>query len=235
MRLAIMQPYFLPYLGYLALIKHSDFFVIFDTPQFIRHGWIERNRILKPSEGWQYIKVPLEKHSSRTAIKDVKIKNTFDWQRKMFAQLDHYKKKAKYYSQVKELLGEVFSFKTDSIVKLDAFALEKIFEYLGINFNYSIFSEMNLKIEEPRAPDEWALNISKAMGANEYINLPGGENFFDRNKYEKEGIKLNFLKLNLPEYNQKRKPFEPGLSIIDVMIFNSPETIRDMLNEVEYK
>lgn len=235
MRLAIMQPYFFPYLGYLALIKHSDFFVVFDTPQFIRHGWIERNRILKPNEGWQYIKVPLEKHRSKTAIKDVKIKNTVDWQRKIYAQLDHYKKKASYYNQAMALLKGIFSLKTDSIVKLDAFALEKIFDYLDIPFKYSIFSEMDLKIEEPQAPDEWALNISKALGADEYINLPGGENFFDRNKYEKEGIKLNFLKLNLQEYNQKREIFEPGLSIIDVLMFNSPETIRDMLHEVEYK
>ena len=234
MRLAIMQPYFLPYLGYLALIKHSDFFVVFDTPQFIRHGWIERNRILKPKEGWQYIKVPLEKHHSKTAIKDVKIKNSVDWQKKIFAQLDHYKKKARYYSQVMALLEVVFSLQTDSIVKLDAFALEKIFEYLDIPFKYSIFSEMDLKIEEPQAPDEWALNISKALGADEYINLPGGENFFDRNKYEKEGIKLNFLKLNLQEYNQKREIFEPGLSIIDVLMFNSPETIRNLLHELEY-
>ena len=131
----------------------------------------------------------MEKHHSKTAIKDVKIKNSVDWQKKIFAQLDHYKKKARYYSQVMALLEVVFSLQTDSIVKLDAFALEKIFEYLDIPFKYSIFSEMDLKIEEPQAPDEWALNISKALGADEYINLPGGENFFDRNKYEKEGIK----------------------------------------------
>ncbi len=79
MRLAVMQPYFFPYLGYFALIKKSDHFVIFDTPQFIRHGWIERNRILKPVEGWQYIKVPLVKHSRETAIKDIVIRNSENW------------------------------------------------------------------------------------------------------------------------------------------------------------
>ena len=231
MRLAVTQPYFFPYLGYLAIIKHSDCFVVFDTPQFIRHGWIERNRILKPNEGWQYIKVPLEKNISKTNIKDVKIKNTVDWQRKIIAQLDHYKKKARYYRQVMDLLNEVFSLKTNSIVKLDAFALEKIFEYLDLTFNYSIFSEMDMKIKEPQAPDEWALNISKAMGADEYINLPGGKKIFNENKYKKEDIELHFMKLNLREYNQKRKTFEPGLSIIDVMMFNSPETIRDMLDD----
>ncbi|MFP4024597.1 MAG: WbqC family protein [Thiohalospira sp.] len=233
MRLAIMQPYFFPYLGYLALIKHTDHFVVFDTPQFIRHGWIERNRILKHQEGWQYIKVPLEKHKRETAIKDVRIKNTADWKRKIIAQLNHYKKKANYYREVMDLLEEVFNFETDSIVKLDVFALEKVLEYLRIDFKYSIFSEMNLKVKKPQSPDEWALNITKAMEADEYINLPGGKDFFDKNKYEKEGIALKFLNINLPEYDQKRKLFEPGLSIIDVMMFNSPQNINNMLDNYE--
>lgn len=94
MKLGIMQPYFFPYLGYFSLIKHTDRFILFDTVQFIRHGWIERNRILKPNEGWQYIQVPLIKDKGRdTVIKDVKIRNTENWQQKIIAQLQHYKKK----------------------------------------------------------------------------------------------------------------------------------------------
>ena len=73
MRLGIMQPYFLPYLGYISLIKHTDEFILFDSAQFIRHGWIERNRILKPGEGWQYIAVPLVKHGQKTAFCSVEI------------------------------------------------------------------------------------------------------------------------------------------------------------------
>ena len=76
MRLGIMQPYFFPYLGYFSLIKHADLFILFDTPQFIRHGWIERNRILKPDVGWMYVSVLLIKHELQTPIKDVKIDNS---------------------------------------------------------------------------------------------------------------------------------------------------------------
>lgn len=75
MKLGIMQPYFLPYLGYISLIKNTDKFILFDTVQFIRHGWIERNRILKQTGGWQYIQIPLEKKQMSTVIKDVKINN----------------------------------------------------------------------------------------------------------------------------------------------------------------
>ncbi len=216
-----MQPYFFPYLGYYALIKHSDHFIIIDTPQFIRHGWIERNRILKPKDGWQYIKVPLEKHSRDTAIKDIKIKNTQNWKKKIFAQLTHYKKKAPFYDNVIDLLKDIFSLDTDSIVELDKYALIKTCEYLGINTPISVFSEMDLKIDEPNAPDEWALNISLAMKADKYINPPGGKEFFDKSKYDKNGIELDFFHLNLDKYNQKRENFESGLSIIDVMMFNS--------------
>lgn len=233
MRIAIMQPYFLPYLGYLALIKHSDYFIVFDTPQFIRHGWIERNRILKPKDGWQYIKVPLEKHSRDTAIKDIKIKNENNWKTRILAQLDHYKKKANYYTETVNLVKRIIDLQTDSITKLNSHALENICRYLDIDFSYEIFSEMDLNIEKPNEPDEWALKISKAFNAKEYINPPGGESFFDSRKYEKENINLHFLKLNLQEYDQRRSSFIPGLSIIDIMMFNSPKQINEMLNDYE--
>lgn len=233
MKLAIMQPYFFPYLGYFALIKHTDFFIVFDTPQFIRHGWIERNRILKQDEGWIYINANLQKHSRETTILDIRINNDIKWKEKILAQLVHYKFKANYYKDVIELLNEIFSYVTDSIVDFDVFALKMVCEYLNINFNYSIFSEMNLKIDSPQEPDEWALNISKALDFKEYINPPNGEIFFNREKYKISGIELKFLKINLKEYNQKRISFENGLSIIDVMMFNSKEEINSMLNNFE--
>lgn len=79
MKLAIMQPYFLPYIGYFSLINQVDQFIQFDTPQFIRHGWIERNKILKSNGGTLYIKVPLQKHSRETPIKDIKIRVDEPW------------------------------------------------------------------------------------------------------------------------------------------------------------
>ena len=102
-----MQPYFMPYIGYYSLIKHTDEFILFDPVQFIRHGWIERNRILKQGGGWQYIQVPLIKDNGRdTLIKDVRINNSEPWKQKMLAQLQHYKKKAPYYFKVIKMLNE---------------------------------------------------------------------------------------------------------------------------------
>lgn len=228
-----MQPYFMPYLGYFSLIKHTDLFILFDTVQFIRHGWIERNRILKQTGGWQYIQVPLIKSNGHsTLIKDVRINNQDNWKGKIIAQLQHYKKKAPYYYKTISLLEDVFSCDYDDIVSLNNNALQVICRYLGINTKIEVFSKMNLSIAQATAPDEWALNICKAIeGADEYWNPPGGLYFFDRMKYEKEGIKLCFQQVNLEQYNQSVLPFEAGLSIVDVLMFNSPEEINNMLNK----
>lgn len=235
MRLGIMQPYFFPYLGYFSLIKHADLFILFDTPQFIRHGWIERNRILKPDVGWMYVSVPLIKHELQTPIKDVKIDNSQDWRHKLLAMLTHYKKRAPYYAQTLSVLESVLDVNTDSIVALNKAALEAVCRYLGINTQIAVFSEMALEIEPVEAPDEWALNICRALGADEYWNPPGGEAFFDPEKYARNKVKLLFHRQTLSFYSQRRGQdnFEPGLSILDVMMFNSPEAINQMLLDFE--
>lgn len=224
-----MQPYFLPYLGYYSLIKHTDKWIVFDTVQYIRHGWIERNRILKPVEDWQYIAVPLQKHTRDTAIQDVKIREE-DWQGKMKRQLEHYKK-APHYNDTMNVLEKCFDVKTDSISLLNAHTLKCTCHYLGIDFNYEIFSEMDMGIEPVTDAGEWALSISKAYGAGTYINPAAGTALFDKEKFNAAGIELKFLHISLPAYPQQRKVFEPGLSIIDVMMFNSADAINTMLTE----
>lgn len=234
MKLGIMQPYFLPYLGYFSLIKQTDKFILFDSVQFIKHGWIERNRILKPQSGWQYIAVPLIKHSHDTKIKDVRIKNALDWRNTIFSQLEHYKRRAPFYQDTIDILKIALDIDTENIVKLNEHVLKIICDYIGIKFNVNIFSEMDLQIDEVNTPDEWALNICKALGnVDEYWNPEGGLEFFDRKKYERAGININFLKMNLPRYVQGRPEFEAGLSIIDVMMFNEPNKINEMLNNFE--
>ena len=231
MVLGIMQPYFMPYLGYFSLIKHTDNFILFDTVQFIRHGWIERNRILKPDEGWQYIQVPLIKAQGRaTLIKDVLINNAENWQNKVLAQIQHYKKKAPYYYKVVNLLNTLFSDEYKDISSLNRASLQIVCDYLGFQRDLPVFSEMGVAIEPANAPDEWALNICKALGADSYINPIGGTEFFDRAKYSNAGIDISFQKMELLEYEQKRTSFEPGLSIIDVLMFNTPEETNKLLD-----
>jgi len=234
MKLAIMQPYFFPYIGYFSLIKQVDKFILFDTVQFIRHGWIERNRILKPLDGWQYFQVPLQKHPREIRIKDTLINNELDWKRKILAQLQHYKKISPNFSSVMELLDNIFRQEYSDIASLNKAALQAVCGYLNIKTPIEIFSGMKLNIDPAHAPDEWALNICKAMvGVDEYWNPPGGITFFDRSKYEANKICLKFHQVDLVVYDQKRVTFEANLSIIDVMMFNSKEKINEMLDSYE--
>ncbi len=230
MKIAIMQPYFFPYIGYFQLINAVDKFVLLDTVQFIRHGWIERNRILKQNGGWLYVKVPLKKHSRNTLIKDIEIRNTEKWKEKALAQLQPYKKIAPNYFATTKLIKNIFSEEFKTISQFNYKALKTICVYLDIPTPISIFSEMNLQIDTVCNADEWALNIAKALKINEYINPIGGQGIFDDEKFVRNNINLKFLETNNIIYNQKRNQFEAGLSIIDVMMFKSSNEINKMLN-----
>ncbi|MCP4440177.1 MAG: WbqC family protein [Aureispira sp.] len=230
MKLGIMQPYFFPYIGYFALIKQTDEFILFDTPQFIRHGWIERNQILKPNGERLYIKAPLKKHHRDTKIKELVINDTQNWRSKILAQLVPYKKVAPNYWKVIKLLKEIFEYETTSIVEFNLHSLRKVCDYLNVTTPIKIWSEMGVSIEDATAPDEWALNICKALGANTYYNPMGGTSFFDRSKYEKAGIDLKFMESQAVEYKQFPNEFAPFLSIIDLMMFCNVESINEMMD-----
>lgn len=226
-----MQPYFLPYLGYFSLIKHTDRFILLDAVQYKRHGWIDRNRVLKQQEGWQYVSVPLIKDAgSRRPIQEMKVNHAQPWQRKILSQIEHYKAISPYYANVRAVLSEAFALGGTTISDVNQAALESVCRYLGLECNFLVFSRMDLSIEQPREPDDWALNICRSIGGvDEYWNPPGGATFFSRAKYDEAGIKLQFLTSDLPQYDQKRA-FEPGLSIIDVLMFNSVDETRRMLD-----
>lgn len=232
MKVGIMQPYFFPYIGYFSLINHVDQFVFFDTPQYITHGWVNRNRVLQQDGTPHYIIVPIQKAPRKTAICDIKICNNEPWQRKIFSQLAAYKKKAPYYEDTIAFLHEIIDAEQwTRLSELNIKTTEAVCRYIGIDTAFETFSQMRLDIERVEAPDEWAMNITKAIHGDTYVNPPGGESFFSREKYDFAGIKLQFLKTNMPKYIQRIGRFEPALSIIDVMMFNDRKAISGMLED----
>lgn len=224
MKIGIMQPYFFPYIGYFSLIDATDKWIVFDKVQFIRHGWIERNRVLNSNKLASYIKVPLEKHSRETKINHIYIRNSENWKKKILEQLTCYKKKAPYYQTVINFINEVLHKDFDLISELNTYILKCTCEYIGIQFNYEIFSKMNTCIETKiEQPGQWALEISKELKATTYVNPIGGKEIFNKSEFEQNGIDLLFLKNNLTNYNQRIGHFVEGLSIIDVLMYNSPK------------
>jgi len=226
-----MQPYFFPYLGYFDIINCVDKWIVFDTVQYIKGGWINRNRILHPKESWQYITVPVKKYSSNTAIKDVKIADEQNWKRRIIRQLQHYNKKAPHSYKTLALVEDCLALEESSISRLNAFILDKVCARLGIDFDYSFFSEMNLELDIVEGPGDWALRICEATGAEEYVNPPGGVDLFDEPKFRDRNIKLTIRNLPTFEYSCGKYEFIPNLSIIDLLMWNEPEAIKQHLDE----
>ncbi len=235
MRLGLNQPYFFPYIGHFSLIQHVDQYWILDTVQYISDGWMHRNRILKPQGGWQYFGVPTKKHPYTSQINDVYLNDQLDWRGKIFRQLEHYRKKAPYYEQTIEVVQKIFEHPWERVSDLNSCITREVCAYLGIKTPIYRLSEEHLNMEQPHTADEWGLNVCRAVpGVTEYWNAPGGASFYDQRKYQAAGIEIKFQKMILDEYPQKGNPFEPGLSIIDVMMFNSVEKIQQMMEHYEF-
>lgn len=233
MTIAIMQPYFFPYIGQFQLIHAADRFILCDDVQYIRHGWINRNRVLKPNEGHYYITVPLAKHSSNEIIRNISVVADGAWKQKILGQVEHYKKRAPFYSNVSGLLRNCFATAETSIAKLNGACLKAVCEYIGIDFTLEVSSEMGLDYSNVNSTDEWAIRICEQLGASEYLNPIGGINLYEKKKFQEHKLGLCFLQPNIRCYNQGRNSFEPSLSILDVMMFNSPDEIKAMLNDYE--
>lgn len=227
-----MQPYFFPYLGYFDLINYTTDWIIFDTPQYIKGGWINRNRILHTNkQTWSYITIPVKKYTFSIPIREIVTDNNANWQRKILAQTIHYKKFAPYYDEVKNLLSQCLKIQEQSISRLNAESIKLVCEYLDINFSFHFFSEMKQSqyITAEHAGD-WAFKISQDLGAIEYVNPLGGETLFDYSQFAQANIKLTIRKLPTFEYQCEPYQFHPNLSIIDVLMWNAPQEVKAYLD-----
>ena len=220
MKLAIMQPYFFPYVGYWQLLHACDKFILADDVQFIRHGWIERNRILNPAGGWLYTRVPLQRHPHKAAIRDVRAQPGFDWQRKLIAQLSHYKPVAPYFHEARDAIANlVTGIEEASISRINAAILRGLAPLLGIEREIVVSSEQGFDYSSVQETADWAIAMCRQSGADVYLNPVGGAHLYDARSFKESGIRLMLLEAFGGEYDRKG-PFEPALSIIDVMMFN---------------
>lgn len=231
MKVGIMQPYFFPYIGYFSLINYVDKFIFFDTPQYISHGWVNRNRILRQNGTPGYITVPIQKASQKTAINKILVANNIDWKNKIYGQLTVYKKRAPYYEEVMSFLHSILDEEYYNLSDLNIKSIKAVCSHLKIEKKFDVFSQMKIDIPCVKEPDEWALYITKSVNGSVYVNPPGGQTFFNKEKYKIQNIRLEFLQSSLPQYIQRIGNFESGLSIIDVMMFCGNREIKDMLED----
>jgi WbqC-like protein family len=229
-RVGIMQPYFFPYLGHFAMIANSDEWLVFDVTQYTPKSWMSRNRVLHPSSGWMYISVPLTEASRSLLTSDVRVRSPNRAHSSALGKLSHYARRAPFFTQVTDLVDRTFSQATnDSLVQLNVAGLRETCDYLGLEFKYSICSELGLDLSVIEGPGDWAPAITEAVGANAYINPIGGRHLFDPAAFRRRHIELSFLEMPPFTYDTRPYHFEPQLSILDVLMWNSPEAVRRAL------
>nr|WP_295931066.1 WbqC family protein [uncultured Dyadobacter sp.] len=230
MTIAIMQPYIFPYIGYFQLINAVDRFIIYDDVNFINKGWINRNNILVGGKAHLFT-IPLKDASQNKLIFEVGLAPHEPWQKKLLKTLQQSYQKAPCYQKVFDLIEEIVNLEIESINELSLHALRKTCAYMGIGTEIvpssTVYQNAHLKGQDR------ILDICKQEQADHYINPIGGVELYDRGKFEKEGIKLDFIKSILSPYPQFKNAFVPWLSVIDILMFNHPDEIRKQLEAYE--
>jgi len=227
MKLGIMQPYFVPYIGYWQLMNLVDQYVVYDDVNYIKGGWINRNRILVNGEP-KYFHVPMQGSSPNLLINEVHVDHNEAIIRKNLRSIEGAYKKAPYYGTVYPMLEEILWCEEENIAKYIIHSFRVICRYLDIKTELLVSSDLE-KDNALKGQDK-VLAICRLLRASEYYNAIGGQELYSFEKFKENGVQLNFVKTQDIVYRQFENEFQPNLSIIDVMMFNSRDKIREYLD-----
>jgi len=229
MKIAIMQPYFLPYIGYFQLVNAVDEFVVYDNIEYTKKGWINRNRILVNGTE-RYISLPLKKASDFFDVRDRYLADSWIQERgRLLNRIYAVYKKAPCFKIVYPLIEKIILHEDKNLFRFIINSLYIVNSYLQIYTPMTISSTLNIN-HELKAQKK-VIQICKTMNAKNYINPIGGLSLYKNKDFLEEGLSLFFINSNNIVYQQYDNDFVPNLSIIDVMMFNDVESIKIMLDE----
>ena len=252
MKIAMYQPYFFPYIGYFQLMNAVDKFILYTDVDYIRQGWINRNRILQRGKGDLYITVPVH-HNTQMLIKDVIIDNVSKrWVSKITQSITQNYSRSPYFGEVFPFLEELINGQVyQEIAKLDEITLRAIANYLDIRTEIvnvtGRYSELEKKLacmqtvgykeflqyEEKKVP-KMSIRIMEICHmeiADSYISAIGGITLYDKQSFDSYGVSLNFIQTHDIRYEQYSENFIPNLSIIDVLMHNGKEKTKELLTQ----
>lgn len=233
MRMAMMQPYLFPYISYFQLIQSADLFVAGDDVQFIKQGWINRNRILYEGKD-RLFSFSLVKGSYRSNINERTYANLFHEETKRFVKLlEHAYKLAPYKNETITMIKQAMDSNEMNVAFKNTEVIKHVCEYIGITTPIVVSSEITKPY--PITKEERILFTLKHFGSNCYINPVGGANIYSKEYFRDQGVELLLLQPKPVVYKQLDQPFVPWLSIIDVLMFNPLERVSSFLKEYEFK
>ena len=230
MKLALMQPYFFPYIGYFQLLNAVDHFVIYDDCQYIKQGWVNRNRYLNNGSP-VYFTLPVSKGSMHDLMVDKTIQP--QWlkkeAKKFLKSLKQSYSKAEN-SELLDFIESVVLFESSDMVDYVENSIVKVCDILDIKTTISRSSLLGCDLSNNG--QDRVLDVCKKLKATTYINPVGGAELYSKSEFSDQGIKLYFHKTSKIEYMQVGKEEHiPYLSIIDMLLNNGVEKTKSMLRE----
>jgi hypothetical protein len=226
--IAVMQPYLFPYLGYFQLIAAADVFVLGDDLQYIRSGWVNRNRILHHHEA-KLITFPLKKDRYQLPINQRQLCDNFNEEaERLIALITYCYIKAPYFAQVMPLIERLIRFPQMNIALYTEHAIREMCAYLHIST--PIMRGSDLMLGKPADKQERIIRIAHTFQATTFINPEGGSVLYDRDHFARNRLLVRFFRMDPVVYRQFRQPFVANLSIIDVLMFNCVEQVQQLLS-----
>jgi hypothetical protein len=229
MTLGIMQPYFLPYIGYWQLLAAVDRFVVYDNIKYTKQGWINRNRFLRHGTD-AFFTLPLKKASDFLDIRDRVIADNFH-PRSVLNPLGEAYRHAPFFEDVFPVVDAIVSNAARNLFDYVYDTIHGIASYLDIGTPLIVSS--TIPIDHGLKADQKVLAICGAFGATTYVNSIGGRELYSVDAFAARGVELKFLQPRPLVYRQFTEPFVPNLSLVDVMMFNSRDAVKAMLREYD--
>jgi hypothetical protein len=228
MIVGILQPGYLPWLGFFEQMQRSDIFVIYDDVQYDKHGWRNRNKIKAPN-GAQWLTVPvLIKFNEHTLINEVKINNEANWRKKHLFSIRQNYSKAPYYHHYSYIFEEAYEREWEYLIDLDIHFIFKLAEVIGIDTGKvtrsSTLSVMGDRIER-------LINICKKFNADTFYEGTSGKNYIEEEAFSKEGIRVIFQDYRHPIYDQLYGNFIPYLSVIDLLFNQGDKSLSVLMHQ----
>jgi hypothetical protein len=223
---SVMQPYFFPYIGYFQLLAQSDVFVFSDDVQYIKGGWVNRNRILlqgKPA----WLGLPVLYGPHRLAIRHRQYQLEPATVRRCKRQIQAAYERAPYFGTVFPLLGEILEYPVADVASFNINLIRRVAERIGITTRCVVASDLG--IGPGLAGQELVIDICRRLRATRYVNPIGGTKLYQASRFARDGIELGFLRSTVPAYPQFAEEPVTCLSMIDVLMFNTPQAIRELM------
>jgi hypothetical protein len=222
-----MQPYFLPYLGYFQLISAVDTFIVYDNIQYTKKGWINRNRMLRNGEAVLFT-LPLQKASDFSHVRDRNLAAGFVPDELLNKFTGAYRR-APNFSSVFPMLEDILGHEDTNLFRFLHRSISKLCLYLRITTPIRISSD--IAVNHDLTKQEKILAVCRATRATTYVNAIGGVDLYSPADFRASEIDLKFLASKPCEYAQFGHSFVPSLSIVDVLMFNSAETVRAWVSD----